>query len=408
MRVLLDDLLFALSRALDFVEEELLGATSNHGKRAALASARICRALGLSDTEIFDMACCAVLHDNALTAYMLKAGPGDIRRLEGFRNHCVIGEQNVLAFPFAGDASGIVLHHHENWDGSGFYHVQGDAIPLRAAVLRLADNMDLALRMGEARAGLEKEIRAHASRHVGTLYCPDVVDALLRVLDASFVRDLADEHIDAALDREIPNIRVELTTEQLLWVCEIFAFIIDAKSPFTRNHSSGVARLVRRLTPHFGLEGEDRDTLIVAAYLHDVGKLSTPLGILEKPGKLTGDEFSIMRQHVSMTHDILRQVEGLEDICRWAANHHEKLNGGGYPKGFSAPALDMQSRLLACCDIYQALTESRPYREGMNHGQAMDIMEKMVTDGELDGRIVATMGQVLARSPEPALEQATL
>ncbi|MDL2272319.1 HD domain-containing protein [Desulfovibrio sp. OttesenSCG-928-I05] len=408
MRVLLDDLLFALSMALDFVEAELLGTTSNHGKRTALVSARICRALGMSDIDIFDMACCAILHDSALTAYMLEAGPGDIRRLEGFRNHCVIGEQNALAFPFAGDATGIVLHHHENWNGSGFHQLEGDAIPLRAAVLRLADNMDLVLRMGDGRAGLAEEIRAHAPRHAGTLYSPGVVDALLGILDASCVADLADENIDAALDREIPAVRVEMNTEQMLWVCEIFAFIIDAKSPFTRSHSSGIAHKARCLAPYFGLEGEERNKLVIAAYLHDVGKLSTPLAILEKPGKLTDDEYTVMRRHVAVTHAILCQVEGLEDICRWGSNHHEKLNGCGYPKGFDSSTLDMQSRILACCDIYQALTESRPYRKGMSHAQAMDIMNSMVTAGELDGRVVTTVGQVFECIPDPVAEQATL
>jgi HD-GYP domain-containing protein (c-di-GMP phosphodiesterase class II) len=388
MQVPLNELLFALSRALDFVEQDLLGVTSNHGKRAAYVSARLCRALGVSDADAFDMACCAVLHDNALTAYMLEAGPGDIRRLEHFQGHCTIGEQNALAFPFAGDVTGIILHHHENWDGTGFHKLAGEDIPLRAAVLRLADNMDLMLKMGNGRDGLAGEMVEHARALSGRLYSPRVVQAMAAVATPEFADELHDDHIDQSLRKEIPSVRVDLSTADLLRVCDIFAYIIDAKSVFTRNHSRGVAALIDRLSRSCKMEEEKRKRLIIAACLHDVGKLSTPLAILEKPGPLDDVEFEVMRNHVSMSEEILNNVRGLEQITAWCASHHEKLNGRGYPRQLSGVDLSFESRLLVCCDIYQALTEDRPYRSGMNHLQAMGIINGMAANGELDPEIV--------------------
>lgn len=393
MLVPLNELLFALSKALDFVEYELLGVTTNHGKRAAYISARICRALGMSAPDVFDMACCAVLHDNALTEYMLNSGATDFRKLENFSSHCRIGEKNSLVFPYAGDASGIVLHHHENWDGSGFHGLERHSIPMRAMALRLADNMDLLLGLGTPRPGLEGDIRRHVLGLKGSDYCPEAVDALLGILDSDFLRDVSDAHVDESLKREVPVIYVHLSTEQMLSICSLVAFIIDAKSHFTKEHSSGVAEKAARLADHYGIRGEYRNKLLIASYLHDVGKLAIPLHILEKPGPLTKKEFQIMRRHALMTENILTEVSGLEEITLWSSAHHEKINGLGYPHGsFDLP---FECQLVSCCDIYQALTEDRPYRGGMDHEQAMDIMEEMVRRDELDGDIVATIKEEL-------------
>ncbi len=396
MRIPLQELLYALSRALDFVEQELLGVTSNHGKRAAYVAVRICRAMGLPESDIFDMAGCAILHDNALTAYMLHAGPGRIGRLEHFESHCARGEENAAAFPFTGDTSGIVLHHHENWNGTGFHKLAGADIPLRAVILRLADNTDLRLRMGDGRAGLEREIREHVRENSGKLYAPITVEALLDSLDADFARDLTDAHIDESLARVVPQLQVELTTEQMLNVCTIFAFIIDAKSSFTKNHSTGIADKASRLARYYGMDQARSDELRIAGYLHDVGKLSTPLSILEKPDRLTPEEFAIMRNHVVMSEEILKDVKGLDQIVQWACNHHEKLNGKGYAHGYGAADLSFESRLLACCDIYQALTEDRPYRPGMPHDKATAILEDMARNGEIDPTIVADIRKEFA------------
>lgn len=397
MRIPLKELIVALSKALDFVEKELLGITTNHGKRTAYVAARVCRAMNMTDEEVFDMACCSILHDNALTAYMLEAGPGDLRRLEHFKTHCLIGEQNVMAIPFPEDVSGIILHHHENWDGSGFHGLVGDQIPLRAAILRMADNMDLELRMGDGRQSITDEAAEHVKRHSGTIYSPAVVKTLLGIMDDSFVEDLKDENIGRALNQAMPDLDVGLSTKQLLRICNIFAFIIDAKSPFTRIHSTGLASLMRKLGNHYGLSGEHLDKLTIAAYLHDLGKLSIPVSILEKPGPLTDEEMDRMREHSSITADILGEVSGLEEVTSWCSRHHEKLDGCGYPYGCAGSDLNFECRLLTCGDIYQALTEDRPYRPGMAHPEAIAIMEQMVQDGQIDGNIVKTLKEVVGQ-----------
>lgn len=395
MRILLNELLFSLSKALDCVESELLGVTSNHGKRVACVSMRLCRALGLPDDEVFDMGCCAVLHDNALTSYMLQAGQGGLERLEGFAVHCEKGEENARVFPFLGAADGVILHHHENWDGTGFHGLAGKSIPVRAAVLRLADNLDLRLAMGDGRPDLEGDVRAHVRRFREKLYAPYAADALLDQWGPDLARDLADERIDATLAEALACREVELSTADMLRLCGLFAFIVDAKSRFTLRHSRGLAAKAGYLGKVYGLDPDHCDRLIIAAYLHDIGKLSTPAAILEKPGPLTPDEYEIMKRHVAMTWEILQGVGGLEEITRWAACHHEKLDGSGYPRSYRADELPFECRLMACCDIYQALTEDRPYRAGMEHEQAMGILRTMAGQGMLDDGIIETMDKTL-------------
>lgn len=396
MRVPLEDLLFALSMALDCVEHQLLGVTSNHGKRTALLSMRLCRAMGLSEEDVFDMATCAVLHDNALTAYMLEAGPAsDIYKLEAFKKHCPRGEENAQSFPFLGDASGIILHHHEKWDGTGYHGLVGNAIPLRASVLRMTDNLDLRLAMGGGQPGMEMLIAKHVRTFRGTHYAPVVVDTLLGLLDENLIRELSDEYIDASLAAAVPSAHIELNMVQLLDLCHVFAVIIDAKSSFTQRHSTGLAIKARRLAKFLEFDPDCLDKITAAAFLHDLGKLSTPAEILEKPGPLTHDEYEVMKDHVAMTWRILHHVRGLEDIVLWASSHHEKLDGHGYPHGLGADELTIECRIMACCDIYQALTEDRPYRPGMNHEAAMKILHKMAEEGKIDASLVAHMDTVM-------------
>lgn len=394
LRVPLNQLLLSLSTALDYVEKELLGITTNHGKRAAFVSSRICRLLGLSDVEVFDMAGCAILHDNALTEYLTLARPSDMRVLEQFEMHCLIGERNAKAFPFAGNIDSVILEHHENWDGSGFHGLRGLEIPLRSAALRLADNMDLELAMGNGRSSLEQEIRDHVARHTGTLYSPRVAEALLDGIDAEFLECLRDENIENALRSEMPSLNVDLSAGQLLDLCELFALIIDAKSPFTRNHSTGVADLARKVSPFFGITGEHMNELTIAAYLHDLGKLSVPLGLLEKPGPLTKDEFRLLQRHSEVTAQLLGKVEGLNYIARWCEAHHEKLNGSGYPWGLRPPELAFESQIISVCDIYQALTEDRPYRDKLPQNEAFSILDDMVAKGDLNPDIVNKIKEI--------------
>ena len=121
--------------------------------------------------------------------------------------------------------------------------------------------------------------------------------------------------------------------------------------------------------------------------------------LLQKPGRLNDEEFNRMKKHAFYTHQILENIKNKDmiDIIKWASNHHEKLNGTGYPLGLTGDQLSMEERLMTCCDIYQALTEERAYKKGFPHEEAIRIMRDMGMKGELDLQIVQTMDGVFSK-----------
>jgi putative nucleotidyltransferase with HDIG domain len=400
MNIRLDKLLFALSTSLDYVEEEFLGSTTNHGKRVALLTLHLCRALGMSEAEVFDAACCAILHDNALTLGNLNRNPmlesQGLSAVERLKEHARLGEENIRDFPFLTSARNLVYLHHENWDGSGYHGVSGADIPLAACVIHLADIMDVELRLGRGSPDAADGARRHVLRGRGAAYAPVVADAMLDILNDALLHELLDGRIDESLAMCAPRVTTALTTQDVLLVCRIFALIIDAKSHFTQTHSRDIAAKAGRLAEYYCIAPAHRERLMIAAYLHDIGKMAVPLSILEKPGSLDKAEFDVMKDHAAKGWEILKSVQGFGEIALWGGAHHEKLNGTGYSKGLSAPDLPFECRLLACCDIYQALTEDRPYRSGMDHKTAMGILSEMASSGCVDAEITECINDMFA------------
>jgi len=128
-----------------------------------------------------------------------------------------------------------------------------------------------------------------------------------------------------------------------------------------------------------------------AGYLHDLGKLSVPPAILEKMDKLSSKEWAILRGHTYYTFQILDVIGGPSHLSEWAAFHHERLDGNGYPFHRRADELTLGSRIMAVADVFTALTEDRPYRSGLPASETVSILEELTRDGGLDGDVVALL-----------------
>jgi HD-GYP domain-containing protein (c-di-GMP phosphodiesterase class II) len=185
-------------------------------------------------------------------------------------------------------------------------------------------------------------------------------------------------------------------TETIFGLAGFVARIIDYKSLFTRLHSTQIANRAWFMGQHYKYDSQELAEVYLAASLHDLGKLAIPSEILEKPGKLSDEEFGIIKGHVRLTWELLGDIEGLGTICQWASNHHEKLDGSGYPFGKKAPELDFNSRLLTCLDLYQAISEERPYHSRRSHGDTMRILYEMADTGKIDGDITKDLNIALA------------
>lgn len=181
----------------------------------------------------------------------------------------------------------------------------------------------------------------------------------------------------------------DLSFAELRSLMHLFSVVVDAKSPFTREHSEGVARLARAIGEGMGLGQSDCECLELAGLLHDLGKLRVPDELLEKPGPLTEDERRRMSRHSFDTFNVLRTIHGLERITQWAGQHHERINGSGYPFHTEGQGLSLQARILAVADVFQALAQKRPYRDALAPDVVLEMLQKQVFSGKIDAAVVA-------------------
>lgn len=179
-----------------------------------------------------------------------------------------------------------------------------------------------------------------------------------------------------------------ISFDELRSLFHTFSVVVDAKSRFTSQHSDAVARLARFIGENMGLSRRSCDLLELAGLLHDLGKLRIPDEYLEKPGRLTPEEYAIVRRHSFDTYNILKNIRGLEDVALWASQHHERVDGSGYPYHLQKHALTLEARIVAVADVFQALEQRRPYRDPLPPDQILVILREEVAKGKLDADVL--------------------
>jgi HD-GYP domain-containing protein (c-di-GMP phosphodiesterase class II) len=395
MKIRMDELFKAIAVALEIVECELLGASTNHGKRIAALCSLMGRKLGMDEEAIKALTSCALFHDNALTEY-IQYQHLNVEREINFKLHCEYGQRNIDMIPFNTDVSGFILYHHEQADGCGPFGKKEGEFPLGAELIAIADMIDVNHHLQRLSPKDLPSLRDEIAAQSGKCYTKTATDAMLAVLDADTLMSLSDENIKETTAHLLPVWCANVDGEAGIRLAELVSRIIDNKSSFTRKHTVQIANRAWLMSGYYGFDHIKRAMVYLAASLHDIGKLATPNEILDKPGRLTDSEFIIIKDHVKRTYDLLSGITGLEQICRWASSHHEKLDGSGYPFGKNADELDFVDRLLVCTDIYQAVCEERPYHPGRSHEDTMPILWDMAEKGFIDGGIVKDFDKVMA------------
>ena len=278
---------------------------------------------------------------------------------------CERGASIALRLNLSTETAEAVRNLDEHWDGSGYPEgKRGTDIPLLARICAVAQHLDIFA----AAKGPERALSILATQRSGW-YDPELI-RLARSLNKSrtlWAHCLPEDKVETtrravlALD---PGTEADLDETHIDQICEAFANVVDAKSPFTFRHSIGVMQVAGAMGEELGFSPMERIEIRRAALLHDLGKLAVPNSILDKTGKLTDDEWRIVRQHPVVSATILRRVRGFERIATLAEQHHERLDGTGYPNRQGAEELSMASRLIAVADCYSAMAENRPYRRG--------------------------------------------
>jgi putative two-component system response regulator len=164
---------------------------------------------------------------------------------------------------------------------------------------------------------------------------------------------------------------------------------VEAKSPYTHGHSERVTHLALGLAAALGLPQKDVDLLRKGALLHDIGKISVPDAILNKPGKLTAEEYEVIKGHAAQGAHIVEPLPSMRDAVQLIRNHHERLDGHGYPDGLRGEAIPLLVRVLSVADVYDSLSSDRPYRPQIPHDDCLRMMYNDALGGGLDPELVA-------------------
>jgi HD-GYP domain-containing protein (c-di-GMP phosphodiesterase class II) len=308
---------------------------------------------------------------------------------------CERGAQIAHMLGFPARTAEAIRALDEHWDGGGQpLGLHGEEIPLLGRILCLAQTAAIF----EAEGGADAAWRV-LRRRAGGWFDPGLVDVFATIRDdAGFWAGLGDDDITAwePADRILhaDETRIDL-------IADAFAGVVDAKSPWTYRHSDRTCVIAMSVADTLGGDEPLLRDLRRAALLHDIGKLAVSNRILDKPAALTAAEFDRIREHPLITERILARVPGCEHLAPVAGSHHERLDGGGYPRGRRAAELTMPMRVLAIADVYEALTSDRPYRRAHTSDEALAVMRREVPH-RLDSAAFAALEYLLGGNQAPA------
>lgn len=384
------NILLVFSDALDLASPAL----SQHQQRTAYISLKLARMAHLSTERLENIFSAAILHDIGALSPDEKISIHDSKvhttEILDTEKHCILGEVLFNQLDWLKNAAPIVRNHHKAWNT---YEVPLESPNvLESQIVLLSDILERHIDRKDYILHQVSRITSTISSFAGNLIHPQVVEYFLKAsVSEAFWLDLTSPKLGSMLLNEFPGKNLEIDLDGIFALSELVRNIIDFRSHFTACHSSGVAVCASQLARLLSFAETEVTLMEVAGYMHDIGKLSVSNSILNKPGKLTDDEFAIMRQHTYWTYRILSNIEGLEHIAEWAAFHHEKADGTGYPFHITSKDLSLGSRILKVADVFSAIAEDRPYRAGMPKDKVFEVMNGMVSRDHLDKNVVRTL-----------------
>jgi len=416
----MNELISAVSMAMDIEENVKL----YHGWRVAIVAARLADAFDRRDLTgsfygglLQDVGAVGLPHH---LVHYFKDEPSDRaggeRRLDrGVVAHPLFSAEIVSSLPGIADAARAVLNHHENWNGHGFPRgLRGDEIDLDSQILHAADATDLILR----RAPFPDlaDAAAKLANLASVCFSPDVADRLVELLRAGLYERLADSEelpeFFESVREEVGDVPVERGVDAIGVTLDVLSQVVDNKHAYTIGHSRRVARYSLLIGIAMGLEHDALTLLKWATLIHDVGKLSVPASVLDKPAALSDEEYGNLKFHASYSFDIISMITDLRPVAAVASSHHERYDGAGYPFGWSGDDIPLGGRIMAVADAFDAMTSSRPYRSVNDVEAACEEIEDNAGT-QFDPRIVRValpvlrnMGLVIASGQSSAFTPA--
>jgi HD-GYP domain-containing protein (c-di-GMP phosphodiesterase class II) len=295
-----------------------------------------------------------------MVAMALQGPKGGHKLIE---TRCERGAAIARRLGFPEETVAAIHQLDEHWNGHGHPEGrQGAGISLLARIACLAQTVEVFF----SEFGLRAAVQVARDRR-GRWFDPQLVDAFLKLeKDSDFWMEVKLENPHELVSQFEPPEEVRLVDEAMLdQLAQAFAEVVDAKSPWTYRHSTGVADIAVGMADVLGYSSDELRIVRRMGLLHDVGKLGVSNSILDKPARLTDEEFAVLKRHTYFTQGILGRVQGFSKHASVAAAHHEKLNGSGYHRGLVGDELSQTARVLCVADIFEAMSAARPYREAV-------------------------------------------
>ena len=336
-------------------------------------------------------------------ASLARRGPSVAGELVAIR--CAQGATIVRSLGFSAGVIAAVESLEEHWDGHGQPRgLSGEQVPLLGRILCLAQSLEVFAMVEGPRAAL-----AMADARSGRWFDPTLVK-LTHEMGPSLEswcglseRDLG----DAVRASEPGDASLLAGPEALDRIALAFAGVVDAKSPYTAAHSYRVTEIALAIGRKLGFDEPSLRQFKRAALLHDIGKLSLPNSILDKPGPLSPAEWEAVKLHPYYTLRVLLHVRGFKPIAQIAASHHERLDGRGYFRGLKGDQFPLVAQVLATADQFDALSTARPYRPALPEETALKILEKD-RDVSVSGECIDALTHVIPGLAEPSEEERSL
>ncbi|MGL4374464.1 MAG: HD domain-containing phosphohydrolase [Turicibacter sp.] len=385
----LKDILDVFTKYLNYVDPTL----SKHSEDVTYLFLKMLQEKGhYTQQEIMRLCTLAMFHD--IGAYKKNSVKEFLEFEINFtHDHSIYGSLFIKFFSPLADLSDIILYHHVD-----FKHLKYIETPYKeeALMLNLIDMIAVILAYGN------KNIDPLFSQYQENSFMRSHID-LFKSANAKF--NLVDQILNKTYHDELYSFfsTAIQTREQIIEYAKMLNYTIDFQSESTVNHTITVTSLSKLLAKKLELPQKTIQQVTFGATLHDIGKITTPLHILEKPGKLDPDEMEIMKQHVTATFEILKDI-GFSEIVEIASYHHEKLDGSGYPFGLTETQLSLPVRTVIVADILSALIQIRSYKKEFSKEEVLHILLDLSAKNKIDSTIVS----IVERDYDELIEQLNL
>ncbi len=293
------------------------------------------------------------------------------------KKHAEIGGKIASALPEISDLAFWIRWHHEKWDGTGYPDgLAGEEIPIEVQILSAIDCFDSLQTPRLDRDKLSREEAEIIMKQLrGTSFNPAIVDLISDMIvkkeivygksSEKFI-EIKENYINKDYQNVAEDYWVELGMAGMYPVLRLFARVIDAKHGYTQGHSTRVSILSKFIAEKAGFSAEDIIKVEVAGLLHDAGKISIPNDVLDKINTPDMNEWMIIKNHPVHSYNILKNIHRMAEIADITRQHHERLDGSGYPGGLTENKIGHVAQVIAVADSFDAMTSDRAYREMCN------------------------------------------